>query len=143
MFERPTKKRLPWLLGALALMFGSAYSILRFFVAVDAVSNWIGLPQYAGQIPKIEAEGMRWGKLGVVLPFVAAFLLGFGRDEADARLGSVEPSGRSIVTYSAKSHEWIASIGSYSLRLAVSGLGTLGFVVLLLLFLFVRYKLNV
>jgi len=134
---------MPWLLGALALMFVSAYSILKFYSIGSNVSGWIGLPQYAAQIPQIEAEARWWGRLGGVLPFLAAFLLGFGGNEIERGLGRVEPTGETVVTYSAESHEWLAAIVSYLLRLAVSAVGTLGFMVLLLLVLFVFYKLGI
>jgi hypothetical protein len=142
-FHWPVKRRIPWLLGSLALMFGSAYSILRLFGIAGAVSGWIGLPQYAAQIPMLEAQARWWEALAVTMPFLAALLLGFGRDEVDRRLDRAEPSGQTVATYSVESREWLAPIARYLLRLAVSGLGTLAFMVLLLLVLFVFYKLGI
>jgi len=126
-FQWPAKRRIPWLLGALALMFGSAYSILRLFGIAGAISGWVGLPQYAAQIPKLEADASWWKMLAAALPFLAALLLGFGRDKVAS---STESRGR------------FGTIVSYLLRLVVSGVGTLGFVVLLLLVLFVLYKVG-
>jgi hypothetical protein len=75
----PDRSRRPLLLLALVLMFGSAYSILKFFATAGAVSNWMGLPQYAAQISRLQAEGGWWEALAIVLPFLAALVLGFGR----------------------------------------------------------------
>jgi hypothetical protein len=142
-FHWPAKQRIPWLLGALVLMFGSAYSILRFFVTADAVSNWIELPQYAARIPRLQAEGRWWETLAIALPFVAAWLLGFGRN-IDGGLERVGATGQTVVSYPAESRgERLGPIAGYLLRLAVSGIGTLVFVVLLLLGLFVLYKLGI
>src|SRR5216683_5426240 len=101
-FQWPAKRRIPWLLGSLALMFGSAYSILRLFGIAGAVSGWIGLPQYAAQIPMLEAQARWWEALAVTMPFLAALLLGFGRDEVDRRLDRAEPIGQTVATYSAE-----------------------------------------
>lgn len=139
----PSKKRIPWLLGALALMFFSAYSIFNFYAIGFNVGARRGIPKFATQIPKLEAEGLWWGRLGLALPFLAAFLLGFGRDEADKDFSRAEPTGRMAITYSAASHEWLDPIASYLFRLAISGLGTLGFAVLILLVLFVVFKLGI
>jgi hypothetical protein len=142
-FKWPSKKRIPWLLGALVLMLVSAYSIFTYYAIGANVGDWIGFPQFATQIPKLEAEGLWWGRLGIALPFLAALLLGFGRDEVDRGLDRAEPSGQTVATYSAESREWLAPIVKYLLRLAVSGLGTLAFMVLLLLVLFMFYKLGI
>jgi hypothetical protein len=103
----------------------------------------IGLLQYAARIPGFAAEAIWWGRVGAALPFVAALLLGIGRDGVDGRVDRVEPTGQTVITYSAESRKWLAPIVSYLLRLAISVLGTLGFMVLLLLFLFVFYKLGI
>jgi hypothetical protein len=141
-FKWPAKRRVLWLLGALALMFVSAYSILKFYSIGSNVSGWIGLPQYAAQIPQLEAEARWWGRVGVVLPFLAALLLGFGRDEAQEAPSPDELRGRTLVTCSAEPREWAAPILQYLVRFGISLLGTFGFMVLLLLILFVFYKLG-
>jgi hypothetical protein len=142
-FQWPAKRRIPWLLGALALMFGSAYSIFQSYSIRFAMGGVIGLPQYAPRIPVLAAEAMWWGRMGAALPFVAAILLGIGRDGVVARIDRVEPTGQTVVTYSAESRKWLAPIVSYFLRLAVSLLGTLGFMVLILLVLFAIFKLGI
>ncbi|MGH9745325.1 MAG: hypothetical protein ACRD59_04360 [Candidatus Acidiferrales bacterium] len=142
-FHWPSKQRIPWLLGALALMFCSAYSILTFYIIGFNVSGWIGLPQYAARIPKLETEAAWWGKVGVALPFIAALLLGFGRN-IDGGVGRVETTGQTVVSYPAESRgERLGPIVGYLVRLALSGIGTLAFMVLLLLSWFVLYKLRI
>jgi hypothetical protein len=124
-------------------MFCSAYSILKFYIIDSNVSGWTGLPQYAAQIPKLETEATWWEKLGIALPFIAALLLGFGRD-VDRSLKLAGTTGQTVVSYSAESRgERLAPIVGYLLRLAISVLGALGFIVLLLLGLFVVYKLGI
>jgi hypothetical protein len=143
-FKWPSKKRIPWLLAALAVMFVSAYSIFTYYAIGADVGDRIGFPQFATQIPKLEAEGLWWGRLGIALPFLAALLLGFGKEEATRTGGRVEPAGTGTASYSATGpHEWFAPIGGYLLRLAVSAVGTLGFMVLLLLALFALFKLGI
>ena len=142
-FKWPGKKRIPWVLGALALMFASAYSIFKFYDIGANVGDRIGFPQFAVQIPKLEAEGLWWGRLGIALPFLAALLLGFGKEDVIRTVDRVEPTGSGTVSYSAEPREWLAPIRTYLLSLAVSAVGTLGFMVLLLLALFVLYKLGI
>jgi predicted cobalt transporter CbtA len=143
-FKWPSKKRIPWLLGALVLMFVSAYSIFTYYAIGANVGDRIGFPQFAAQIPKLEAEGLWWGRLGIALPFLAALLLGFGKEEVVRASGRVELPGPGSAAYSAaEPHEWFAPIGGYLFRLAVSVVGTLGFAVLLLLVLFAFYKLGI
>jgi hypothetical protein len=140
-FEWSNKRRFAWILIAIALMFVSAYSIMRCFVTADAVSNWIGLPQYAAQITRLQTEGKRWESLAIVLPFFAALILGFGKASSSASGG--EPQGS--LTYSAESpaERWTAPFVRYLVRLAISLLGTFGFLVILFLIGFVFYKLRI
>jgi hypothetical protein len=144
-FKWPSKKRIPWLLGALALMFASAYSIFESYAIGANISDRKGFPQFATQLPRLETEGLWWGRLGFALPFLAALLLGFGKEYEVTPLGRLEPTGPGAVSYSAsaESREWLAPIGSYLLRLAVSAVGTVGLMVLLLLVLFALYKLGI
>jgi hypothetical protein len=142
-FQWPAKRSIPWLVGALALMFGSAYSIFKSYAIRAAMGGVIGLPQYAARIPGFAAEAMWWGRLGAALPFVAALLLGIGRDRVDGKVDRVDPTRQTAFTYSAESRKWLAPVVSYLFRLAISVLGALGFIVLLLLGLFVLYKLGI
>jgi hypothetical protein len=142
-FQWPARRRFPWLLGALALMFSSAYSIFQAYSIRFAIGGLIGLPQYAARIPGFAAEATWWERVGAALPFVAAILLGIGRDGVDERANRVGSTNQAVITYYAESHKWLVPIVSYLRWLAVSMLGTLGFIVLLLLVLFVFYKLGV
>ena len=76
------KKRLPWLLGALGLMFMSAWCGLLWIDVVGRMSGWIGLPEYEGQIPRLHSFGTLWSILATTLPFLAALLLGIGERTA-------------------------------------------------------------
>ena len=134
------RRRLPWLLTAAALMFTSAYSIGRFFAAIASVGALTGLPQYAPEIPRIRARAGWWELLAIVLPFLAAFTLGFGAASSAASGGGAQGS----LTYPAQAaaEKWTAPFIRYLVRLVLSVLGTFGFLLLLLLVGFVFYKLR-
>ena len=142
-FQWPGKKRIAWLVIAIALMFMSSYSIFRWFGDVGLISGWTGLPEYEAKIPELQREAEVWFWVTIVSPFIAAFLLGLGRNETWKLIKYVGPAKHLLITYSDESREWLAPIVSYLLRLGVSALGTLGFSLLLLLVGFVLYKLGV
>jgi hypothetical protein len=131
-FQWPSKIRIPWLVVALALMFTSAYSIARLFAAIASVSALTGVQEYARQIPGIQAAAAGWEKLAVVLPFLAALVLGFGKTSLADSTGSERAAS---LTYLAESQaeKWTTPIARYFTRLAISVLGTIGFVFCLFL----------
>lgn len=141
-FQWPSKRRLPWLLVALALMFTSAYSIARLFAAIASVSALTGVPEHAREIPRIQAAAAGWEKLAILLPFLAALVLSFGKASS---VGSTLNGSRTSFTYPAESQaeKWTAPIVRYFTRLVISILGTLGFLFCLLLIGFVLYKLRI
>jgi hypothetical protein len=120
-------------------MFTSAYSIFRGLGVVGAVSGWIGLTQYEAGIPKLQREGEVWWWLAIALPWVAALLLGFGKEESSPQ---IEHPGPPVDTCAAesKAEESTAPIVRYFTRLVISVLGTLGFALCLLLVDFLFYK---
>lgn len=124
-------KRLSSVLGAVALMLASAYFTVLWMAAVGAISGWTGVPKYEPLIPGLQRQAGLDSSLAVTLPFVAAFLLGLGKPTWSSRDSREEPPGKMIVTYSNQSREWFASVLIYLLRLAISVLGTVGFVFLL------------
>jgi hypothetical protein len=137
----PSKKRLAWLLASFLLMFGSALAFLRWVTIGFVVGDWIGLPQYAGQIPKLQTEGACCLCIGVVLPLLAAIFLGFGKakDAGDANDAGSAPIGRLPVSYLDDSRKLLAPVATYLLRLIISGAGTFGFAVLWLLVMYVSH----
>lgn len=141
-FQWPSRRRIPWLLVALAMMFTSAYSIARLFAAIGSVSALTGVPEYAREIPRIQAAAAGWEKLAIVLPFLAALVLSFGKASS---VGSIRSGSRTSFTYPAESQaeKWTAPIVRYFTRLVISLLGTLGFLFCLLLIGFVLYKLRI
>src|SRR2546422_1138345 len=80
--------------------------------------------------------------LAIVLPFLAALMLGFGKRPSAASAQSGLPGS---LTYPAESQaeKWTAPIVGYLTRLVISFLGTLGFLLCLLLIGFVSYKLRI
>ena|SRR5882724_1131746 len=141
-FQWPSKRRIRWVLVALALMFTSAYSIARLFAAIASVGALTGVPEYAREIPRIKAEAVWWETLAIVLPFFAALVLGFGKTSSAGAAGSRSAAS---LTYAAESQaeKWTAPIVRYFTRLVISLLGTFGFLLCLLLIGFVLYKLGV
>jgi hypothetical protein len=138
----PSKKRIAWILAAIALMLSSAWSLLQYLSVVGDISGWIGLPQYADQIPRLEAKGTRDLWLGILLPLVAAVLLGLGKDEPETNPGRAAGDRRTVLTYSHDSREPVAAVVVVMIRLGISVLGTLGLVALLLFIEFVLSKLG-
>lgn len=141
-FQWPNRSRAPWVLLALVLMFGSAYSAVRWIGVVGAISGWIGLPQFADQIPRIRAEAGWWESLAIALPFLAALVLGFGKASSATPVGS---GLHASLTYTAepRAEKWTTPVVRYFSGLVVSILGTLGFLLVLLFIGFVFYKLGI
>lgn len=137
----PSKKRIPWLLIALGLMLASAYLTIRWFVAGALPGKWVGLPEYAEASRTLATDSELWGSLAVVLPFLAALLLGFGKVPG---AGSGRTGSAVSLTYPAesKAEKWTAPIVRYLKRFIISVLGTLAFVACLLLIGFVCHKLQ-
>jgi hypothetical protein len=115
--EQSTMSPKRWLaiLTALALMFGSACFAGLWMHVVGRVSGWTGLPQYESQIPKLQWHGTLWESLTIVLPFLAAFVLGLGK-----RVPSDEMSPA-----------WSTLAFNYLVRLGLCVIGAIGFVFLL------------
>src|SRR5271168_3281968 len=82
-FAFRNKRSLSWLLPALACMLASSYSFFGWMSAVGRISGWIGLPQYAPQIPRLESQARLWSALAIALPFIAALVLTFGKTASD------------------------------------------------------------
>ena len=141
-FQWPSKRRIPWLLVALALMFIAAYSIARLFAAIASVSALTGVPEYAREIPRIQAAAAGWEKLAIVLPFLAALVLGFGKTSSADSTGREKAAS---LTYPAESQaeKWTAPIFRYFTRLVISVIGTLGFVFCLFLLGLLFFKLGI
>jgi hypothetical protein len=123
-------------------MFIAAYSIARLFAAIASVSTLTGVPEYAREIPRIQAAAAGWEKLAIVLPFLAALVLGFGKTS------SADSTGReraASLTYPAESQaeKWTAPIVRYFTRLVISVIGTLGFVFCLFLLGLLFFKLGI
>jgi hypothetical protein len=137
-----SRSRVPWVLLALAIMFASAYSAMRWLGVVGAISAWIGLAEYEGEIPKLQAQAEVWTWLAVSLPFVAAFVLGLGRNPPTL---STRESSRVSLMYTAesRSEKWTTPILRYAGRLAISILGTFGCVLCLFLITLLVYKLGI
>jgi len=141
-FAFRNKTRLPWLLPALACTLASAYCFFGWMSAVGRVSGWIGLPQYAPEIPRLESQAKLWSALAIALPFVAALLLSLGKRASDQQPRADAPSS---VTYRAESpaEKGLAPILRYLGHFAASVVGTLGFVLVLFLLGLLLHKLGV
>lgn len=110
--------------------------------AVGKISGWIGLPKYEAQIPRLQRLAALWSSLTLILPFLAASLLPFGKD-----LGPNHPEnnrGTTIVSYPEVSPESSAATAfiTYLLRLAISVLGAVGFLIVFILVVLLVQKLG-
>jgi hypothetical protein len=107
------EKRWFAVLTAIAMMFGSACFVGLWMNVVGRVSGWTGLPQYEGQIPKLQSYGTLWESLAIALLFIAAFVLGLGLPSDE-----VPPA-------------WSTLVFRYLGRLGLCIIGAIGFVFLL------------
>ena len=136
------RNRVPWLVLAIVLMFASAICALFYLDAVGKISGWIGVPEYEAYVPHLQMRAALWSGLAVLLPFIAALLLGLGKHAEPRHAGT---SRTSIITDAEVSHEWsaVTAILTYLLRLAVSALGSLAFIVAFVLVVSLLEKLGV
>jgi hypothetical protein len=138
------RNRLPWLILAIALMFGSAICSLLYMDAVGKISGWIGVPgpEYEGQVPRLRWYAGLWSGLALIFPFLAALLLGLGKGAGPSR---AEASRSSVITCPEVSHEWTAvtAILAYLLRVAISALASLAFIVVYIFVVVLLEKVGV
>jgi hypothetical protein len=120
-------------------MLASAYCFFGWMSAVGRISGWIGLPQYAPQIPRLESQARLWSALEIALPFVAALLLSFGKRASDQQPRSGAPTSPTYRAESPAEQPILRYLGHF----AASVLGTLGFVVVLFLLGLLLHKLGV
>jgi len=132
--ERPQKGRVPWLVLAEVLMFGSAYFALACMDSGFRIGDWTGLPQYADAIQRLEHLVWWWLRLAIVLPFAAAFVMG---------IGPKTPPKLAVGTRLLDRGWWDLSSARYLVRLVVSVAGTLIALVAMVLVDILCYKLRV
>jgi hypothetical protein len=110
--------------------------------AVGSISGWIGLPQYAPQIPRLEIQARIWSGLAITLPFVAALLLGVGRKAPGVQHST---DSATSLTYRAESvtEKWLAPVVQYLGQLVFSLTETMGFVIGLFLLGLLLHKLGI
>jgi hypothetical protein len=138
------RNRLPWLLMAVVLMFASAICGLLYMDAVGKISGWIGVPgpEYEGQVPRLQWYAGLWSGLALIFPFLAALLLGLGKGAGPSH---AETSRTRVITGPEVSHEWTAVTATltYLLRVAISALASLAFMVVFILVVVLLEKLGV
>jgi hypothetical protein len=126
------KNRLPFLVAGVALMIVSAICGLLYLDVVGKVSGWIGLPEYERYVPRLQWYGGLWLTLALTLPFLAALLLGLGKG---ARPRIADTAGPGVMSYPDVSHESestaISAVLAYLLRLTLSVLVTVGFMIVI------------
>ena len=135
------RNRLPWLILAIALMFGSAICGLLYIDAAGKISAWVGLPEYEGYIPRLRWLAGLWSGLALSSPFLAALLLGLGKG---AGLHQAKTSRTPVITAPEVSHEWSVAITAlaYLLRVAVSAVASLGLMAVFILAVVLLQKLG-
>ena len=135
------RNRLPWLILAIALMFGSAICGLLYMDAVGKISGWIGLPEYEGYLPRLQWHASLYVGLAVLFPFLAALLLGLGKGAVPRHEAT---SQTRIITAPEVSNEWtmVTPVLAYLLRVAVSAFASLVFIVVFVLVVVLLQKLG-
>ena len=76
-----------WQILAIALMFGAAYCTISWLQAVGKIGPLTGLSQYTAQVHKLQALTALWVGLSLILPFLAATLLGLSAQSVHRYLG--------------------------------------------------------
>jgi hypothetical protein len=138
-FQWPNKSRIPWIVGAIVSMFGSAYSIGRLMGIAAFVSAWTGTPKYAEEIAKLNAQAIWWVASAIALLFLAAVFLGLGRQ---VNSDHVELALTTVPMDSDEPDEWIIVVMRFIGRLAISILGTLAFIFVQLLISYLFLSTN-
>jgi hypothetical protein len=110
--------------------------------ALGKISGWIGLPEYEGYVPRLRWYARLWSSLAVIFPFFAALLLGLGKGTEPLQAKTSRPS---VITDPEVSHEWTAATAvlAYLLRVAISALASLAFMVVFILVVALLEKLGV
>jgi hypothetical protein len=125
-------------------MFGSAICGLLYMDAVGKISGWIGAhgSKYEGQIRRLQWQAGLWSGLALIFPFLAALPLGLGKGSGPSHS---ETSRTSIVTCPQVSPEWTAvtPVLAYLLRVAISALASLDFIILFICVVVLLEKLGV
>ena len=136
------RNRLPWLILAIALMVASAICGLLYMDAVARISGWTGLPKYEAYVPNLQESAVLWSGLAVIFPFLAALLLGVGK-EMRPRLA--ETNRTDVISCPEVSHEWAAvtAILAYLRRVGISAVASLGFMIAYVLLVFLLSKLGI
>jgi hypothetical protein len=68
-------KKFPRSSVAVLFVAASSYAIDRWFFSGLAASKWIGLPQYASAMTKLQNESRNWGIVALVLELAALALV--------------------------------------------------------------------
>ena len=123
-------------------MFASALCSLLWMDAIGKISGWTGIPEYEAQIPRLRWHAGLWSSLTILLPFLAAFLLGFAKKEEPKTADSTNLGSVLTVSESEASNERIAGIAMYLLRLGISVLGAVGFLIAFILIVSLLEKLG-
>lgn len=109
-------------------MLASALCGLLYIRDVGTVSGWVGLPGYESYIPRLQKYAELESGLALILPFLAALLLGLGKGAGPRTAKTSRPSP---ITCPEVSHEWTAATAflMYLFRLAISALASVAFIV--------------
>ena len=122
--KRPTKERALCVTIALVLIFGSAYAAARLILNASLVGAWTGLQQHDTQIRSLRAQAILWEVLAVLLPFLAAAFLAFGKRSVNSGVAGTLSSGHGAEL---RSSLWAASpVMRYFICVIISLAGVLG-----------------
>jgi hypothetical protein len=105
----------PGLWIAIPFVAGSAYALSRWVFLGVAASGWIGLPQFAPAMEKLNTESGRWGLAALALQCVGILMILPRNPKKSAPAFSTERSP----SESLDAHAWIEHLGHCVLRTAL------------------------
>jgi hypothetical protein len=100
---------------AIPFVVGSAYALSRWFFLGLTASAWIGLPQFAPAMQKLNTESNRWGIAAVALQGVAILMILPSKPKQSAFDFSTERSPSKPLD----AHVWVEHLGRCVLRTAL------------------------
>lgn len=106
-------------------MASSAFAVIPWFFLGLNASKWIGLPQFASAMQKLQHESRTWGIASLILEAVALALSLYPRTQHESPL----PTAGAPFAYVLEKNRWVELVEHWFVRAALCILGTIGLVI--------------
>lgn len=100
---------------AIPFVASSAYALNQWFFLGLTASKWIGLPQFAPAMQRLNTESGRWGIAALALQCVAILMILPRKPKQSASVFSTERAPSEPLD----AHAWIEHLGHCALRAAL------------------------